>query len=170
VFSARAAVPGDLDTIVALARQAVDELALGRGGAVWRRVEARQEPLAPALAAAIDASGPEGDHMVVVGTVDDVPLGYGVVHRRDLPDGTALATVDDLYVDPGARGVGVGEAVMDLLIETAARWRCTGIEAMALPGDRHTKNFFERFGLTARAILVHRSLDSLDPEPASPEP
>ena len=33
-----------------------------------------------------------------------------------------------------------------------------GIDGFALPGDRETKNFFERFGLTARAILVHRSL------------
>ena len=29
---------------------------------------------------------------------------------------------------------------------------------MALPGNRATKNFFERYGLTARALLVHRRL------------
>ena len=32
------------------------------------------------------------------------------------------------------------------------------IDALALPGNRAAKNFFERFGLTARAIVVHRSL------------
>ena len=33
-----------------------------------------------------------------------------------------------------------------------------GIDSLALPGDRETKNFFETFGLKARAIVVHRSL------------
>jgi hypothetical protein len=36
---------------------------------------------------------------------------------------------------------------------------CTGIDGFTLPGNRATKNFFETFGLTARAILVHRSLE-----------
>lgn len=35
---------------------------------------------------------------------------------------------------------------------------CLGIDALALPGNRETKNFFEASGLTARAIVVHRSL------------
>jgi hypothetical protein len=29
-----------------------------------------------------------------------------------------------------------------------------------MPGDRNTKNFFESFGLVARAITVHRDLRS----------
>jgi hypothetical protein len=32
------------------------------------------------------------------------------------------------------------------------------MDSLALPGDRATKNFFESFGLKARAIVVHRSL------------
>jgi hypothetical protein len=35
---------------------------------------------------------------------------------------------------------------------------CVGIDALALPGNRQTKNFFESFGFTARAIVVHRRL------------
>ena len=31
--------------------------------------------------------------------------------------------------------------------------------ALAGAGERATKNFFERFGLVARAIVVHRPLD-----------
>ena len=54
--------------------------------------------------------------------------------------------------------MGVGEAMMDLLVERARAAEAVGIDALALPGDRHTKNFFETFGLTARAILVHRAL------------
>jgi hypothetical protein len=36
---------------------------------------------------------------------------------------------------------------------------CFGVDALALPGNRETKNFFESFGLVARAIVVHRRLD-----------
>jgi hypothetical protein len=32
------------------------------------------------------------------------------------------------------------------------------VDALVLPGHREGKNFFERFGLTARAIVVHREL------------
>ena len=64
----------------------------------------------------------------------------------------------DLYVLPDARGVGVGEAMMGLCLDWARRNGCIGLDSMALPGDRHTKNFFESFGLVARAIIVHRRL------------
>ena len=47
---------------------------------------------------------------------------------------------------------------MDLLVERARAADAVGIDALALPGDRETKNFFETFGLKARAIVVHRSL------------
>jgi len=93
-----------------------------------------------------------------VGTLDDVVVGYGVLRVERLADGDRLAVVDDLYVEPGARGVGVGEALMQTLIERATEASCIGIDALALPGNRATKNFFEASGLTARAIVVHRSL------------
>jgi GNAT superfamily N-acetyltransferase len=70
-----------------------------------------------------------------------------------------LAAVSDLFVDPEARGVGVGEALMDDLVAWARARGCIGVDAMVLPGNRETKNFFETFGLTARAIVVHRALD-----------
>ena len=44
---------------------------------------------------------------------------------------------------------------------------CFGVDSLALPGDRHTKNFFESFGLVARAIIVHRSLSMTVARPSS---
>jgi GNAT superfamily N-acetyltransferase len=96
--------------------------------------------------------------IVVVGTIDDVVLGFAHAVGETLPDGSELAVLGGLYVDPGAREVGVGEAMMDLVLGWCGERGATGIDAVALPGDRATKNFFERFGLTARAIVVHRSL------------
>lgn len=153
---ARQAEPADLAAIGALVRQGIAELAELRGGAVWKRREARQEPIEPPLADALAAAGPGA--AAVVGTVDDAVVGYGLSRIEDLSDGSRLAVVTDLYVDPQARGIGVGEAMMDLLVAHATDAGALGIDSMALPGDRSTKNFFETFGLKARAIVVHRSL------------
>ena len=46
-----------------------------------------------------------------------------------------------------------------MLIAEATARGAVGIEALALPGDRATKNFFEAQGMVARAIIVHRQLD-----------
>jgi GNAT superfamily N-acetyltransferase len=157
----RPATAGDVDCLVVLAKSAVDEQRKGRGGALWSRREARRDPdrsLTDALA--------DSNQHVVVGLLDDVPVGYGVVRVEELADGGQLAVVDDLYVDPEARGIGVGETIMDDLVSFARQRGCVGIDALALPGNRATKNFFETFGLTARAIIVHRTLGA---DPAAPD-
>jgi ribosomal protein S18 acetylase RimI-like enzyme len=153
--TARTATAGDLSVLAELATGGIAHQRAPRGGMLGADREARAEP----LSAGMEADLTDPSVLVVLGAVDDVPVGYGVVRReamRTLPD---LAVVTDLWVDPEARGVGVGEAIMDELVAWAREHGCVGIDALALPGDRATKNFFERFGLTARAILVHRSLD-----------
>lgn len=162
---ARRARPDDAEAVVALARQAIAELSPNRGGSVWRRREAHAEPLEALMEAAV--TGADADRTAVVGTVDEVVVGYGLAQIDTLHDGELLAVVTDLYVDPEARGIGIGEAMMDLLVAEARRRGAIGIDALALPGDRHTKNFFETFGLTARAILVHRSLVEPAVDPTS---
>ena len=39
------------------------------------------------------------------------------------------------------------------------RRACIGADALALPGNRATKNFFEQNGFVARSIVMHRPLD-----------
>ena len=153
---ARRATVDDQEEIVALLREAMDELAPIRGGRVWRQREARAEPVEPVIEAALSFT--DRSSLVVAGTVDGVIVGYGVLHLETMHDGATLAVVDDIFVTAQARGIGVGEAMMDMLIAEAREAGAVGIDSLALPGDRATKNFFERFGLTARAILVHRDL------------
>ncbi len=160
--SARPATSADAAPITHLARQGIAELTPNRGGSVWARREAHAEPLDELLHAV--TGGDEPSRLVVVGTVDEAVVGYGMGRLETLHDGAVLAVVTDLYVDPEARGIGIGEAMMDLLVAWARAAGAVGIDALALPGDRHTKNFFETFGLKARAIVVHRSL--AEPEPA----
>ena len=153
--SARPATPADLPRIAELAEQAVVELTDSKGGAVWARREARAAPYLDSLRADLEAT----DRCVVVGDFVGAVVGYAVVRAEQLRDGGVLGVIDDIYVEPDAREVGVGEALMDS-IEAWCRARgCIGIDALALPGNRETKNFFETFGLVARAIVVHRALD-----------
>ena len=73
-------------------------------------------------------------------------------------DGRAVAVVHQLFVEEAARELGVGEALLDTAIGFARARGCFAIESLALPGDRDLKNLFERFGLVARAIVVHKDL------------
>lgn len=150
----RPAGPDDLPRLTTLAREVIAELAEQKGGIVWRRHAARPEPVEDGLAADLENPGT----LVLVGTIDDSVIGYAVTTIEDVADNGRLAVVRDLYVEPGARGIGVGAAMMDGVLAWAGDRGCIGVDALALPGSRATKNFFEGFGLVARAIVVHRSL------------
>lgn len=152
--SARPAATTDLDVIGALLDHAVAELKPRRGGSIFTRREARARPAHDALHRALT----DDDQLIVVGTIDEVVVGFSGVRRERLLDGVSLAVIEDIYVLPEAREVGVGEAMLDLCLQWAEESGCIGLDALALPGDRHTKNFFESFGLVARAIIVHRDL------------
>ena len=150
----RPAAPDDLPRVAELAAAAIQELRANRGGEVWAASAARCEPLAPGFADELRAP----DHHVVVGTLDGVVMGYGAAHVEELRDGRRLGVVSDLYTDPGARAVGIGEQLIDAVLAWCRDQGCFGVDSLALPGDRATKNFFESFGLVARAIIVHRPL------------
>ena len=153
--AARPAAPDDVDRLADLVAEAVGEQAEGRGGRIWAQREARALPAHESLRAALD----DPDHLVLAGTIDETVIAYAVARVERLRTGALLGVVEDIYVEPEARAVGVGEALMDRVVDWCRLRGCTGVDALALPGNRHTKNFFERFGLTARAIVVHRRLD-----------
>jgi GNAT superfamily N-acetyltransferase len=152
--AARTAVAGDLDAVAALASAAADEKREQKGGPLWWRRERRQGDVAAGVRAALEAA----DHELAVGTLDGTVIGYAVARVERLADGGLLGVVEDIYVDPGARAVGVGEALMDHVLAWCGDRGCFGVDSLALPGDRATKNFFESFGLVARAIVVHKPL------------
>jgi GNAT superfamily N-acetyltransferase len=151
----RPATVEDLPRIAELAELARDELVPMKGGALWSAREAVAEPFEDAYAALIARD----DASVVVGTVDETVIGFGVVTLERLRTGETLGIIGDLFVEPGARGIGVGEAMADDLVAFCETRGCTGIDALALPGHRTTKNFFEGSGFTARALVMHRALD-----------
>jgi GNAT superfamily N-acetyltransferase len=139
-----------LAELVALA---VEELRANKGGAVWARAEARRAPYEEQLWA--EVADPEA--LVLAGTLDDAVLGFAVVVQRDVVDGR-LAVLTDIFVEPSGREVGIGDQLIAAAVAWATERGCIGLDSLALPGDRHTKNFFEAHGLVARAIIVHRRL------------
>ena len=94
----------------------------------------------------------------MVAGVDGVVL---AVASMRLPVGRKrpVAEVEGIFVTPLAREVGLGEMLLAAMIDTAGSAGAREIDATALPGDRETKNLFERFGLVARLIVVSRRLE-----------
>jgi GNAT superfamily N-acetyltransferase len=150
---ARRATSDDLERIVELAQVTRDELTPMRGGMLWAAREARPEPFAAVYGSLVARN----DVCVVVGEVDSYVVGFGVVELEQLRDGSTLGVVSDLFVEPDARAVGVGEAMIGELIAFCDAADCIGIDALALPGHRAAKNFFEGAGFTARALVMHRA-------------
>lgn len=157
----RRALPDDVERLAQLTADAVAEQIEGRGGRVWSVREARGVPAHAGLADAVV----DPEQLVLAGTIDGTVIGYAAARTEVLADATLLGVVTDIFVEPGARGVGVGEIMVDEVLAWCTAQGCVGVDALALPGNRETKNFFETFGFKARALVVHRSL--VDP-PAPP--
>lgn len=90
---------------------------------------------------------------VWVALIDEVPVGY----LQLVVDGQR-AEVWQVYVDPQAREVGFGDWLLEAAVAHARAVGCTVFEGTALPGDRDTKNLYERAGIKARKIIVSVAL------------
>lgn len=154
IETVRPATDADVPALASLAAAGRAELAGERGGPVWAVREARRDPLPDSFTGDLA----DGDACVLVGALDGVVVGYGVARVEALADGTHLGVVTDLVVDALAREVGLGELLLGELVGWCASRQCVGVDALALPGARETKNFFEGNGFSARALILHRRL------------
>ncbi|HTX63699.1 MAG TPA: GNAT family N-acetyltransferase [Acidimicrobiales bacterium] len=154
--AARPAQTGDLSACARLLEQARHDVLALRGG--------------PELLAACTCPPPGAldgrwlrdhwmgpDRALLVGTLSDVVVGLGAGHLTSR--GTEqVGSLDCCYVESGARGVGVGTAILDALVQWFTAGGCVALDAPALPGDRATKQLFESQGLSARLLVLHRRL------------
>ncbi len=92
-----------------------------------------------------------------VAFVDDVVVGY-LVGRVDVDGRGRVFVVERVFVLEEARGLGCGDDLLAAAIDHAIAQDCEYVEGTALPGDRETKNLYERAGVTARSITVSRRL------------
>jgi GNAT superfamily N-acetyltransferase len=137
--AARLLAAADVEAVAALRETALAEIGELRGGRLYP-ARALPEPGDP-------------DRPCWVGELAGTVVGYLAASAS----GT-LGAIDGVYVDPGCRAVGVGTAMMTGALAWMERMGCTGVDALALPGARATKNFFEESGFTARLLVVHRTL------------
>lgn len=140
----RTARPGDFAELLRLATEARRPLDTQRGGRRWLDTHPLHEPQ---WRAAVE------DGRVLLAVLDEVPVGYLM-----LGIDSAVATVTEVYVMVEARELGFGDALLEAATTTAAERDCEWLEGLALPGDRDTKNLYERAGITARLIVVSRRL------------
>lgn len=153
--AARLAELSDLPAIEAINQSRRAEIVDQRGGPMYLAREIGPDSIGSRLEAAMASD----DAIVVVGTYDEVVFGYGHADIETLLDGSRVAHLQDFVVEADAREAGIGEAMMNLIVDSAKQAGCRGIDSTALPGDRSTKNFFESFGLKARMLVVHRAFD-----------
>jgi GNAT superfamily N-acetyltransferase len=154
VERARVAADEDLETVVELARRSRALVADERGGALWIAWEATREPLGDAF----DAYLGDDAAALFVGLYDEAVVGFAACSLVENDGGRHLTVLDELFVDPEARSVGVGEALIDAVRAWSAERGSRGIDASALPGDRASKNFFETMGFTARLLVMHQPI------------
>jgi len=140
----RLATDADIAQLVALEHEARATLVDQRGGRRWLETHPERGDAWRFIVAAGD---------VVVAHIDEVVVGYLVAEYA-----VRIARVDEVYVTPAAREIGFGDAMIAAVIENGRGRGCELIEGEALPGDRETKNLYERAGITARLITVSRRI------------
>jgi GNAT superfamily N-acetyltransferase len=92
-------------------------------------------------------------HTVLVIESTDEICGFAQMEISD-----SVAMVRRVYVSVKARDLGAGATLIDELRAYARLQGCTRIDAYALPGDRLTKNLFERAGMKARLLIASSDL------------
>jgi len=150
--AARVAGSGDLARMAALAGLAIEEAASRRGGSalVGRWKSTGNDELRTALGAVMA----EQDTRAWVGTIDEEVVGVAVA----VAESGGAGRIPLMFVQPEARGVGVGEAMLDEATVWLAEKGCLTIDISALPGDRDTKQFLEGAGMVARLLVMSRTL------------
>jgi GNAT superfamily N-acetyltransferase len=145
----RPAHPGDADALQLLESEARAQLAHFRGGD-------RLDTDLPSVGDGWVQRIASDEWLVLVAGFDDVPLGYLCANMATT---RAVPLIERVYVTVDVRQLGLGDRLVSAAIEASRRLGATAIDALALPGDRETKNLFERSGLTARLLIVSKGLD-----------
>ncbi len=153
--ASRPAGEHDIARIVELAHVMRAELSVMKGGAIWLQREAWPDPL--------DARIPRAASNGTTRSSSSAPSttscsASGRQWSNGCGPATSLGVITDLFVEEGAREVGIGEEIMDDLVAFCTERGCIGIDGFALPGHRATKNFFEENHFTARMLTMHHRL------------
>ncbi|MDA8357463.1 MAG: GNAT family N-acetyltransferase [Actinomycetota bacterium] len=99
------------------------------------------------------------DRSLFAGIFDGVVVGLAAGRVTTSRAARRLGQIAVCYVEPGARGVGVGTLLVEELLAWFRSRGCTHVDGLALPGDRETKQLYEEAGFKARLVVLNRQLD-----------
>lgn len=94
----------------------------------------------------------------LVGIYEGEIVGLAIA-RLDTSPEERLGIIEICYVEPAARGVGVGESLLEAVADWVSSRGGVGTEARARPGDRETKRLLEAAGFKTRLLILRRSSD-----------
>ena len=89
--------------------------------------------------------------MIFVAEIADYVVGYLLAVMRD-------SEVEIFEIHADARSVGVGDSLLSHALLAARSEGASSVVADALPGDRDTKNLFERAGLVSQRLMMRKEL------------
>jgi L-amino acid N-acyltransferase YncA len=150
--SSRFATEADAPAILDLYREGVEEQAALRP--LWPLADGLAEPATDAVAGILGDPGSR----LVVGEIDGVVVGFAWARSEALlpqAGGDPVCVVRLVYTTPEARGVGVGDRMLTLLMDDFQGRGHRHFDARVSPGHRHAKNFFEAHGFSARLIVMY---------------
>jgi ribosomal protein S18 acetylase RimI-like enzyme len=155
-IAARRATDDDLPELLRLYRLLETEQAAIKP--LWPVADGLAEPVEDSLRALLgDAAS-----LIVIGSIDDVPLGFLWIRDEGLlPQGAGarVGAIRLVFVEPEARGVSIGEQMIIIAMEDFRGRGVRLFDSHVSPGHRLAKNFFESHGFSARRIVMHHSED-----------
>jgi len=89
-----------------------------------------------------------------ISRVFDIPV------SGDTGEVVVLESSREIVFEAGRPALEILDDLLAAAIDRARERGCAVLEGTALPGDRDTKNLYERAGITARLITVSTRLDS----------
>lgn len=137
-LSIRAATPGDLPLIAELIR------ALAEYEKLAHEVRFDEAVLGEKL------FGPRPYAEVLIGEVDGAPMGFALFfHNFSTFEGRPGIYLEDLFVRPEARGVGLGKALLAALARLAVERDCARLEWSVLDWNAPSIGFYKSLGARA---------------------
>jgi ribosomal protein S18 acetylase RimI-like enzyme len=146
LFTVRQAVNQDATALAALEQLCVRESEIFRGSTHLLST-------VPPIGEELDSFQADPHNMVIVVESSGEICGFAQMEISE-----TVAMIRRVFVSPNARELGAGATLIDELRSRAKLQRCTRIDAYALPGDRLTKNLFERAGMKARLLIASSDL------------
>ena len=127
---------------------------------MWALADGLPEPAETSLKAILE----DPNSRLIIGEIDTVPVGFLWMRPESLlpqANGDRVAVARLVSVDPEARGVGVGEAMITRAMDDFRARGFRRFDSRVSPGHRLAKNFFEANGFAARLIVMHHTDEEL---------